>query len=162
MSEVVLIDTTIFLNVINVPGLNQDREDVFNEFEARIKRGDHFLLPMATIWESGNHISRLSSGARRREFARVLADQVNMALNGEVPFRATHFPDRNEFHKWLEAFPDAAMRNKSEEKPNEGTSLADHSIIMEWERTVSQNPSRIVGIWSLDVDLRAFRSEPDI
>jgi hypothetical protein len=162
MSEVVLIDTTVFLNVINVPGLNQNREVILDEFEERIKRGDHFLLPMATIWETGNHISRLSSGARRREFANILAEQVGMALNGEVPFRATHFPDRNEFLIWLQAFPEAAMRNKSEQKANEGTSLADHSIIKEWERTVAQNPSRVVCIWSTDVDLSAFRSEPDL
>jgi hypothetical protein len=162
MSEVVLIDTTVFLNVIDVPGLNQNREDVFGEFEKRIKRGDHFLLPMATIWETGNHISRLSSGARRREFAIVLAEQVDQALNGEVPFKATHFPDRNEFLKWLKFFPEAAMRNKSEKKTNEGTSLADHSIIKEWERTVAQNPSRVVCIWSLDVDLSAFRSKPNL
>ncbi|RVV99686.1 hypothetical protein EKE94_03110 [Mesobaculum littorinae] len=160
MSEVVLIDTSIFLNVLNVPGLNQDRVAILDEFEGRIKRGDHFLLPMATIWETGNHISRLSTGGRRREFAETLAEQVRLALNGEVPFKATHFPDREEFLRWLMAFPEAAMRNKSEKKTNEGTSLADHSIVKEWERTVAQNPSRTVCIWSLDVDLSAYRSTP--
>ncbi|WP_131822046.1 hypothetical protein [Salipiger thiooxidans] len=160
MSEVVLIDTTVFLNVLDVPGLNQDRVDVLDEFEKKIKRGDHFLLPMATIWETGNHISRLGSGRRRREFAKCLAEQVRLALNGDVPFRATHFPDREEFLSWIEDFPDFAMRSKSEKKSGEGISLVDYSIIKEFHRTVAQNPSRIVCIWSLDMDLIAFRKTP--
>lgn len=160
MSEVVLIDTSVFLNVIDVPGRNQARARVFSEFERRIERGDHFLLPMATIWEVGSHISRLNSGSQRREFGQILAEQVRMAISGEVPFKATHFPDRHEFLGWLETFPDAVMRNKSEAKPNEGKSLADHSIVKEWERTRMQNISRVVAIWSLDSDLSAFRSVP--
>lgn len=160
ISEVVLIDTSIFLNIIDLPGRNQARTEIFAEFKDRIERGDHFLLPMATIWEVGNHISRQPSGGQRRKFATMLAEQVASAINGEAPFKATHFPERQEFLDWLFDFPDTVMRNKSEDKHNEGVSLADHSIIKEWERAVSQNRSRIVCIWSLDSDLSAFRNVP--
>lgn len=158
MSEIVLIDTTVFLNVLNVPGRNQHRNEVLLQFETRIKRGDHFLLPMATIWETGNHISRLNSGARRREFSTKLVDQLKMAIEGSAPYRATHFPDKSEFSSWIIDFPEYAMRNKSEHRNNEGISLSDMSIIKEWERTISQNRMRVVRIWSLDIDLASYCS----
>ena len=32
MGEVSLIDTSVFLNVLDVPGLNQERENILDEF----------------------------------------------------------------------------------------------------------------------------------
>lgn len=162
MSSIVLIDTSIFLNILNVPGFNQDRKEVFSSFERYIEQGSHFLLPMATIWETGNHISRIASGAQRRRFAELLLDQIKLAFDGEAPFKATYFPDRREFLNWLGSFPDFAMRSKSEFKQNEGISLCDMSIIKEWERAVAQNASRTVLIWSLDIDLACYHSEARI
>lgn len=160
MSEVVLLDTTIFLNILDVPGRNQDRDQVFESFREKIERGCHFLLPMATVWETGNHISRLPDGHLRRKFAYVMREQVSSAISGKLPFKATHFPEKREFLDWLTEFPEYAMRNKSDYKINEGVSLSDFSIIKEWNRTVSQNRSRSVVIWSLDTDLSAYRSNP--
>jgi len=47
-------------------------------------------------------------------------------------------------------FPEYASRNKSAEKTTEGTSLADLSIIKEWERTCALFAMSRVLIWSLD------------
>jgi len=156
MSDIVLLDTSVYLNVLDVPGRNQQREDVFNHFELRAKSGDHFLLPMATIWETGNHISRLSTGTLRRQYSLQLAENVQAALNGEAPFRTTYFPDSSVFAQWLNAFPDFAQRNKSPEKTTEGVSLSDLSIIKEWEQTRDRHSMSRVLIWSLDSDLAAF------
>lgn len=156
MSSIVLIDTSVYLNVLDVPGFNQDRDAVFQEFELRIKDCDHFLLPLATIWETGNHIAHLTSGHLRRQFALKLVEDVAKALLGDAPYRPTHFPERDEFLRWLRDFPDYAQRNKSTTKTTEGTSLADLSMIKEWERTCSQNAMSRVQIWSLDADLASF------
>jgi len=156
MSEIVLLDTSVYLNVLDVPGWNQDRADVLDEFAIRVNNEDIFLLPMATIWETGNHIADLPTGGRRRQFAVILVDDVTKALNGEAPYRPTHFPDREEFIGWLREFPDYAKRNKSAKKTNEGVSLADLSIIKEWQRTCALHPMSQVLIWSLDSDLSAY------
>lgn len=66
MSAIVLLDTSVYLNVLNVPGFNQDRQTVFDDFDKAIKQNDHFLLPLATVWETGNHIAicpMVSNGA---------------------------------------------------------------------------------------------------
>lgn len=158
VSAIILIDTSVYLNVLDVPGWNQDRGAVLAEFGRKIARGDHFLLPMATIWETGNHIADLASGARRREYALKLVEEVQKAVSGTAPYRATHFPERDEFLVWIQEFPDYAMRNKSATKTNEGVSLADLSIIKEWERTRRIHSMSPVAIWSLDSDLAGYNT----
>jgi hypothetical protein len=160
MSAIVLLDTSVYLNVLDVPGFNQDRVAVFDEFRALIEQGDHFLLPLAAVWETGNHIAKLADGRNRRRYAQLLIENVQLAVSGAVPYRATHFPDREDFLGWLGEFPAAAMRNKSVDKTNEGVSLADLSIIKEWERTCAVNCMSRVRIWSLDSDLAGYDRRP--
>jgi len=57
---------------------------------------------------------------------------------------------------WLGAFPDMAMRSKSAKKFREGVSLADLSIIKEWERNCRLHPMSRVRVWSLDSDLSCY------
>lgn len=158
MSAIVLLDTSVFLNVLDVPGFNQDRDRIFEQFETMVNQGDYLLLPMATIWETGNHIARLPNGSLRREYAEIFVKKVEEALNGEAPFRATYFPDTEQFMEWLREFPDRANRSKSVEKPNEGTSLSDLSIVKEWEINCKWNSMSRVWIWSLDSDLASYDS----
>lgn len=156
MSTIVLLDTSVYLNILDVPDKNQDRQTVFEEFEERMKQEDHFLLPMATIWETGNHIADLDNGGMRYRFGQLLVKQVTAAVCGEVPYRPTHFPTQEEFLAWLADFPEYAKRSKSAKKTREGVSLSDLTIIKEWERTQRLNPLRRVLIWSLDADLSGY------
>lgn len=160
MSDIVLLDSSVYLNVLDVPGFNQEKISVLENFAQSIANKDHFLLPLAAVWETGNHIAHLSDGATRRRYANELAEDVTRAFNGDVPYRATHFPDRGEFLRWLAAFPDVAMRNKSKDKTREGISLADLSIIKEWERNCELHPMSRVRIWSLDGDLAGYDRRP--
>ena len=52
------------------------------------------------------------------------------------------------------------MRNKSATRTTEGTSLADLSIIKEWERNCRLNPMSRIRIWSLDMDLSGHDRRP--
>jgi hypothetical protein len=160
MSAIVLLDTSVYLNVLDVPGFNQDRLDVLAKFEDSIRSGDYFLLPLAAVWETGNHIADLVDGQTRRRYAQVLGTDVAKAFRGEVPYRATHFPEREEFLRWLGDFPDVVMRSKSEKKQREGVSLADLSIIKEWERNCNLHPMSRVHVWSLDGDLSGYDRQP--
>lgn len=160
MSAIVLLDTTIYLNVLDVPTLNQNRDSVLGVFKDCIDQNDYFLLPLAAVWETGNHIADLGDGQTRRTYAQLLVDDVARAFKGDVPYRATHFPGREEFLNWLRAFPDMAMRSKSALKQREGISLADLSIIKEWERTCDLHPMSRVRIWSLDADLDGYDRQP--
>jgi len=156
MSAIVLLDTSVYLNILDVPGRNQDRKAILDAFEGRVENGDHFLLPMAAIWETGNHISRLDSGETRYRLGRRLVADVGKAIAGETPYRPTHFPEREEFLTSLQDFPDWVKCDKSQARTREGPSLVDLSILKEWERTRSQYGLSRVLIWSLDSDLAAY------
>lgn len=162
MSAIVLLDTSVYLNVLDVPGWNQARDTILDEFEVRVSDNDVFLLPMATIWETGNHIAKLANGGLRRRFAQKLVNDVTDALDeqGIPPYRPTYFPERRDFLRWMTDFPDHAQRNKAAGKPGEGMSLADFSIMKEWERTCSLHPMSRVLVWSLDADLSAYDRQP--
>jgi hypothetical protein len=156
MSALVLLDTSVYLNILDVPSFNQDREVILDEFEIRFQDQDLFFLPMATIWETGNHIADLANGSIRYQYGKKLLEDITKAINGEVPYRATHFPSREEFLAWLAEFPEYVQRNKNDKKIREGVSLSDLSIIKEWEATRDRHPMSHVLIWSLDSDLAGY------
>lgn len=43
MSAIVLVDTSILLNVVNVPGRNQQRVDILGALAMKIDEGDHLF-----------------------------------------------------------------------------------------------------------------------
>lgn len=156
MSAIVLLDTSVYLNILDVAGRNQARSQVLKDFQNYIENGSYFLLPLATVWETGNHIAHLTTGGLRRKFAQLLVTEVEKAFTGDAPYRPTYFPEPEVFLQWLRYFPEFAQKNKSSEKTSEGTSLANLSIIKEWERACAQNPMSRVLIWSLDCDLSSY------
>ena len=109
VSAIVLLDTSVYLNILDVPSFNQDREGILAEFRRKIEREDHFLLPMAAIWETGNHIAGLGNGGLRYRFGQRLVRDVRRAIQGETPYRPTYFPDREEFLEWLNEFPQSTF-----------------------------------------------------
>ncbi len=76
MSGIVIVDTSVFLNVLDVPGFNQDREADLSQFSDFIEAGANLLLPIAAIFEAGNHIAQLADGQQRRRYAETFKDRV--------------------------------------------------------------------------------------
>ena len=151
MSEIVIVDTSVVLNVLDVPERNQDRVEVFAQFEEFLDSNASFLLPMAAIFETGDHIARLRGGRRRRRYAERFRDRIREALEGEAPWVPIRFPDSQQVAGWLEGFPDCAMR---------GPGMSDLSIIKAWETECSRHPTRRIRIWSLDQHLQGYDREP--
>lgn len=148
MPSIILVDTCIFLNALNVPAFNQHRKAVLTEIERlSIDTGVNLLLPMAAIIETGNHIAQLSSGGNRRRLASIFAEQVKDALHGNAPWRAMQAPKIEEIEEWLKVFPYHAMHN---------VGMGDLSIIKEWSAVKSRHSAHNVTIWTLDQAMRSF------
>ncbi|UZE97627.1 hypothetical protein [Alkalimarinus alittae] len=160
MSEICLIDTSIFLNLLNVPGRNQDKEDVVSDFKDYAEMEVTFILPMATILETGNHIAQNGDGGTRRTTAERFCLAVEGAFNGQAPYQPSEFPNSSEVLTWLSQFPDHAGQNKSSAKTTEGTSFGDLSIIKEYEKCLNKFGMSEIFIWSLDSDLSQFHHKP--
>ena len=153
MSSICLLDTSVFLNILNVPNRNQDRISVLQDFQTYIEAGCILLLPMATVLETGNHIAQNGDGTRRRTTAIRFVKAVKEAFTGEAPWSPTPFPNTEEILLWIDHFPNLAGKNKSPDK-QEGTSFGDLSIIEEFNKSCKRFQMSEVFIWSLDSDLQ--------
>jgi hypothetical protein len=155
MSSICLMDTTIFLNILNVPSRNQDRALVLQDFQTYSAAECTFILPMATILETGNHIAQNGDGTTRRKTAERFVLEVKAAFIGRAPWRPSQFPNTADILSWIDRFPDLAGKNKAPDKL-EGTSFGDLSIIEEFNRQCKIFPMSEVFIWSLDIDLQSY------
>ena len=146
---VVLLDTSVFCNVLRVPGRDQEADSVMEKLTRLIRENATLLLPLAVVLETGNHVARVG----RRDVAERFAQAVRAALEGGAPWIPTPLVTGDELRKWLDAFPDEAAR---------GVSLVDLSIIREWERQCALNRGRRVAIWSLDQHLQGYDRAPEL
>ncbi|MEL7068051.1 MAG: hypothetical protein AAFV85_21945 [Cyanobacteria bacterium J06634_6] len=62
MSAVAIVDTTILCNVLDIPTRNSDRAEVMQTLKHFLEEDTTLLLPMAAVYETGNHIAQLSNG----------------------------------------------------------------------------------------------------
>ena len=153
MSSIVIVDTSVLLNIMDVPGRNQHRDEVLDRLGTLIEAGDHLFIPMAAIVEVGNHIAHVSNGAQRRAAAERFVKEVRSALADEAPWKPINFPLNQEVLSWLDAFPGAATQ---------GIGMGDLSIKMEWEELCELHAMSHVWVWALDgqlsgLDRRAHR-----
>ncbi|MBV4537963.1 hypothetical protein [Pseudomonas urmiensis] len=153
MTAVCLLDTSIFLEILNVPVKAQQHTKILEELAKRIQLKESLFLPMATILETGNHIGQNGDGGARRACAERFVTQVSKALEGGSPFKPISFLKAEEMVVWLRDFPDHATG---------GSGLGDLSIIHDWNRLCLQNRGRRVYIWSLDKHLASYDRPPEI
>ena len=152
MNAVVIIDTSVMLNLLNIPKNNQRRENAKTEFRQFRDGGAEFLIPLATIFETSNRIKWMANG-RRYECAKRLRDAVNRAAEGAgFGVGEIRFPEPSEFKGWIDRYPDCAARGKD---------LNDFSIIQEWYKMRELcYPRRRVKIWSYDQHLMGYDTDP--
>jgi len=153
MGAICLIDTSIFLEILNVPHKASQSELILQKLEEKIKAKESLFLPMATILETGNHIAQNGDGNQRRTCAEKFVDQVTKALEGKSPFTPINFLKKEDLQGWLKEFPDQAMR---------GRGMGDLSIIHDWQKICDQNLGRRVYIWSLDKHLKSYNRPPKL
>lgn len=143
-----LIDTSILCNILDVPGSNQDRDKILQDFDVRIKRGDEFFLPYVAFIEAGNSIAQLS-GNYKFDFAQKFVKITKQAMNNEAPFKPLKFPKKEDILRAIDDFPNHASR---------GIGFGDFSIIEDWKEQSSKFKQYSVKIWSLDQGLQGYES----
>jgi hypothetical protein len=149
--SICLIDTSILCEILEVPKLCRDPKAVLSELEAKLRRGESFLLPMSSIIETGNHIGQVGDGRQRRATAEKFVLRMQQAIRGEAPFAPTPFFEPDAVLAWLSEFPDWAAR---------GSGLADLTILKEFEKQCGLNRHRRVYIWTTDRHLSAYDRRP--
>lgn len=92
MSDIVIVDSSVLLNVLDIPGFNQHRDDVLERFGQLVDAEDHLLLPLAAVIETGDHVADLRDGRERRRYAERFRDCIHEALRDEAPWTPIEFP----------------------------------------------------------------------
>jgi hypothetical protein len=144
---VCIVDTSILDELLNVPGRSSQYAETVAAFEARQEEPQRFLLPIAVLIETGNHVAQAPTGDARRKIAKLFVEFARRALTGDSPFVPTPVPTGEELLGWLDDFPDRAMS---------GVGMADRSLIALWEAQRDLQPQRRVYIWTLDAHLVSY------
>lgn len=152
MSAICIIDTSVFCNILAIPNKSEHKDEVFETLQLYIGNDATLLLPMTTIYETGNHIGQNGDGRIRRQKAQLFVERVQEAFEGEAPWSPTPMDKSNEILNWLSDFPDWAMG---------GSGFGDLSILQIYKRQCELHPSRDVFIWSYDEHLSTY-SRPAI
>lgn len=124
MRKVLIIDTSILCVWLDVPGMDDcgpnndrwDQERVNSKIEQEENAGTTFILPLASLIETGNHIAHANQ--YRLETAQALADIIRKSADDEDPWAA--------FTNQSELWSPEHLRNLAAEWPL----LADQRIAM--------------------------------
>src|SRR5690606_28141753 len=81
VSDVVLIDTSVFCEILAVPGLASRPREILDQLEAGADEAWTYLLPWATVLETGNHVGQVSDGRLRRAVAERFVEAVRRSLD---------------------------------------------------------------------------------
>ena len=145
------MDTSIVMNLLEVPHMCADAESVKSEFAKAVAEKETLILPMSTIIESGNHIAHITNGTIRREKALKFQEFLKKTAREEAPwtFYGVEFT-KEDLEFLADEFPNRALHM--------GMGIGDMSIIRFYEKYKETTPGigRIM-IWSTDAHLAGYR-----
>jgi hypothetical protein len=155
MAAVEFVDTSIMVNIIDVPKMNSDRATVTTDLRTKRSEGVRLVLPVTTVIETGNHVAQVGDGGHRRKCADRFVEHLRLLLQRRAPWVLHEVG-------WNADFLHALITGAAT-----GTSLVDHavnkvgcgdlSILAERERyRATVSPKLSVGIWTLDDALAAW------
>lgn len=152
MKAIAIIDTSILLELLEVPGRDTRSADIKKQLREKQRDArESLILPLAAILETGNHVSRVPDGERRRQAAGRFANVIKLALKNQAPFVA-RVPEHDNLLRWCDEFENWVKPDRRE--------LTDLSIRETWDRVCEEHPGRRVYIWSLDSHLAGFDRPP--
>lgn len=151
MSNVHFVDTSVLVELLNIPQRNQNYEAVKAEYEKLTRQKDVFVLPLAVLVETGNHIAHISDGNVRRKIAITFVDFLKHAINHEGNLNVMPELSKDVLNKVIECFPLQAQA---------GIGFGDTSIIEQFDDYwKNHQPIGHMRIWSLDLHLAAYERD---
>ncbi len=147
-TTVAFINTSILCNIIPVPGLCQDRDEVVAEFKQRISNGHTFILPITTVVETGNHIRHVPDGRQRRTCAERFGDILKATINLDAPWTLHEF-------RWDAPFVSELLRGATTgisfiDHAQQGLGCGDLCILCERDAYRRRSGIPDVTVWTLD------------
>ena len=159
MAKVLIIDTSILCVYLALPGFDRcgpdadpwDYQRVHAKIAAERTNQTSFVLPLATIIETGNHIAQLKGDPY--PYAQKLAEIIRACCDNEIPWTA--------FSAQGELWSDETLRDLANTWPEQAgrrTSIGDATIalVASYYHDLSQTVEILTGDAGLKV-LEPFR-----
>ena len=156
MRKVIVIDTSMYCVWLQIPGFDNcgqqddlwDYERIDNKIVEEVQRNSTLVLPLATIIETGNHISQ--SGGDRFNLATFFCQLLLKSIDNEDPWAA--------FSEQGELWSDESLKNLADTWPelaSQRISLGDATIkdVAEYYAKVGYTVEILTG----DNGLRAYQ-----
>ena len=148
--NICIIDTTIMLNLLEVPGCCAQKDDVLKEFKTILTAKETLVLPLATIIETGNQIAKIS-GSKRYETAAKFTELLKKTADGQAPWSFAKSEVKvDDLRYYADNYLDFAKQS---------VGLGDLSIIRTYEKCKTLIVGGTVWIWSKDKHLAAYRED---
>lgn len=146
------IDTSVMVNLLEVPNLCNDAEAVKGEWKEVLQTGDVLILPIATIIETGNHIAHISNGNIRRTIAGKFGEYLRKTAEGEAPWQLYGIE--------LDKAGLLYLADHIEENALCEIGIGDMSIVYAYKQYKEKTPAiGSIMIWSTDKHLQSYREE---
>lgn len=164
MSKVLVIDTSMLCCWLQVPGKETcgtqddtwDFERVNTKIQAEIEEKTTFVIPLAAIIETGNHIAQSKTGDRY-QVAVKFADIMRKTADNQSPWAAfdeqAHFWGGDGLKQLADQFP---------EKASQGISIGDLTIKTVADYYAKMGSKIGVEIFTGDAGLKAYQPTPPV
>lgn len=148
MSNVHFIDTSVLVELLDVPNMNDRHAQAQEEYNKLVAKGDVFVLPIAVLVETGNHIAHISNGTLRYQVANRFSALVQKAIKSEDNWNTVPSIPMETLETIINQFPDQA---------NNQTGFGDISIIEQFnDYWQNRQPIGEMRIWAFDVHLQGY------
>lgn len=146
------MDTSIYLALLGVPNHSSPEwtKELNTELIDLYKNGDTIIIPLGTVVETGNIISRAVNGRRYQIIKRFLTN-INMAINENAPYKIGELGNKDQLREWLTLY---------EEMASPELQFGDILCIQEFNKLVDIFPNKAIDIWSDDSHLQSYKNIP--
>ncbi len=146
------IDTSIMLNLLEVPDRCDDKELVKQEWKEVLQRKETLIMPIATIIETGNHIAHISDGTVRRTVTMKFAEFLKKTADSKAPWTLYGNGLEKEEIKYIAEHLIKFTQIKM--------GIGDMTIIYAYEKFLKEEPAiGTIMIWSTDKHLSSYRQD---
>lgn len=146
------IDTTIMLNLLEVPGRCAQKEEVKQEWREVLKNKETLIMPIATIIETGNHIAHIADGRSRHTVTLRFKEFLEKTADSKAPWTL--------YGNGLEQEEIKYIAEHMNEFTQAQIGIGDMTIIYAYQKYLDEQPAiGTIMIWSTDEHMSAYRQE---
>lgn len=146
------IDTSIMCNLLEIPDMCADKERGKQEWKEVLEKKETLIMPLATIIETGNHVTHIADGHARYTVTMKFKEYLEKTAESKAPWTLYGNALDKEEIRYIAA--------NMEQFTIAEIGIGDMTIIYAYEKYLAEEPAiGTIMIWSTDEHLAAHRQE---